>query len=85
MKVILKILFFVIVLSILLGYYIKNYNDNLIGEKIIGFSVAFSIIVFIPLFLSYRLKNKFLKDYTLTSENYNTPKNVAKKKIIQNK
>ena len=84
MKLTIRFLFFLIILSFFFGFYIKDIVENdVYGEKIIGFTVLFSVIIFLPLFLFYRWKDKNIKDYTLTKENYDLIKTTKKKKKVQ--
>ena len=87
MKIILRFLFFSILSSLIIGFYFKNYqNVQFLGEKIIGSTVLFSVIFFLPLFLYHRWKDKDIRDYTLTEENYERMRNeVEKKKPNKNK
>ena len=81
MKIVLRLLFFSILLSLITGFYFKNYHDyQVIGEKIVGSTVLFSVIIFLPIFLYHRWKGKNIMDYTLTKENYNRIKNQAQNK-----
>jgi hypothetical protein len=68
MKWFLRILFFLVLINIVVGYSIRS-SDTSLGEKWIGFSVATGFFVYMPLFLVYRWKGKQLKDYTLSNEN----------------
>tara|TARA_B100000780_G_scaffold86358_1_gene59379 strand:+ start:7668 stop:7910 length:243 start_codon:yes stop_codon:yes gene_type:complete len=79
MKAIIRFLFFSILTSFFIGFNIKK-NDEVLGEKIIGSTVLFSVIIFLPIFLYHRWKGKNIMDYTLTKENYNRIKNQAQNK-----
>ena len=84
MKFILRLLFLLILISLSTGFYFKNFlNSDINGEKIIGTSVLFAVVFFLPLFLYYRWKGKDLKDYTLTKENFNRIKSIKKKKKVK--
>ena len=77
MKNTLRFLFFLIIISLFTGFYIKNIVENdILGEKIIGSSVVFSIIIFLPIFLFHRWKGKDIRHYTLTKENFERMKNT---------
>ena len=81
MKIVLRLLFFSILLSLITGFYFKNYHDyQVIGEKIVGSTVLFSVIIFLPIFLYYRWKVKDIRDYMLTKENYERIKKKASNK-----
>lgn len=69
MKQLLRFLFTSILLSLAYGSYHKNYIDQTLGDKIVGFTVLLAALVFLPLFLYHRWKGKRLKDYTLSEEN----------------
>ncbi|MBT3443577.1 MAG: hypothetical protein HN443_00875 [Flavobacteriaceae bacterium] len=69
MKYFLRLLFLLIVTSLITGLYVNNTGDTLLGNKIIGFTVLTAAFVFMPIFLVHRWKGKNLKDYTLSKEN----------------
>ena len=69
MKYFLRLLFLLIVTSLITGLYVNNTGDTLLGNKIIGFTVLTTAFVFMPIFLVHRWKGKNLKDYTLSKEN----------------
>jgi hypothetical protein len=68
MKWFLRIFFVLVIVNIIAGYVIRQY-DLALGEKWIGFSVATGFLVYMPIFLVHRWKGKQLKDYTLSTEN----------------
>ncbi|MDG1292383.1 MAG: hypothetical protein P8I34_04305 [Flavobacteriaceae bacterium] len=69
MKYFLRLLFLLIMTSLITGLYVNNTGDTLLGNKIIGFTVLTAAFVFMPIFLVHRWKGKNLKDYTLSKEN----------------
>ena len=71
MKYFLRLLFLLIMTSLITGLYVNNTGDTLLGNKIIGFTVLTTAFVFMPIFLVHRWKGKNLKDYTLSKENLN--------------
>lgn len=84
MKFLIRLLFLSILISLSIGFYHKNFFESeLDGEKIIGATVLFSVIFFLPLFLYNRWKDKNIRDYTLTKENFERMKNIKKKKKVQ--
>ena len=68
MKNIISIFFFLSILGISTGFYLKS-GDEILGNKIIGTSVTFMVFVFMPLFIYDRWKDKKLSDYTFSDEN----------------
>ena len=56
-------------ISLASGVYFKNSVDEIIGERIIGFTVLTGAFIYLPLFLYHRWKDKRLQDYTLSDEN----------------
>ena len=68
MKNIISIFFFLSILGISIGFYLKSV-DEILGNKIIGTSVTFMVFVFMPLFIYDRWKGKKLSDYTFSDEN----------------
>ena len=68
MKNIISIFFFLSILGISVGFYLKS-GDEVLGNQIVGASVSFMVFVFMPLFIYHRWKDKKLSDYTFSSEN----------------
>ena len=68
MKYFIIILFFSIVISICIGFYIKP-EDEATGRLIIGLSLMAGFFVLMPTFIYYRWKDRSVKDYMLTKEN----------------
>lgn len=68
MKNILIILFFVIVITLGVGFYIKS-SDPATGDLLIGLSMVAGFFVLMPLFIYHRWKNKNVADYMLNREN----------------
>ena len=69
MRNFLWLLFISILISLASGLYFKNSLDQVIGERIIGFTVLTGAFIYLPLFLYHRWKDKRLQDYTLSEEN----------------
>jgi hypothetical protein len=69
MKYFLRLLFLLIMTSLITGLYVNNKGNTLLGNKIVGFTVLTAAFVFMPIFLVHRWKGKNLKDYTLSKEN----------------
>ncbi|GAA0871551.1 hypothetical protein GCM10009117_06970 [Gangjinia marincola] len=69
MKKIIAILFISILISIAVGFWIKETTDVDVGKKIIGVTILFTSFIFLPLFIYTSYKGKHLKDYTLSDEN----------------
>ncbi len=69
MKVLVKILSYLVFIGIFVGIFYKEIVEDQLGDKIIGVSVLIGTLVFMPLFLAQRWKGKKLKDYTLSEEN----------------
>ena len=61
MKYILYIVFIAVIASLGYGYYLKTDNE-LLGHKLIGLSVAGFFFVWMPLFLIHRSKNNDIKN-----------------------
>ena len=80
MKKIISFLFFSIIISISIGFYFKSFNEVL-GDKIIGFSMLFFVFIFMPIFLYNSWKGKKLSDYTFSNENINKMKSKSSKSI----
>ena len=69
MKLIIKVLFYLIIVAIAVGTYYHFEGELKLSETIIGVSVLASVFILMPLFLVHRWKGKKLSDYTLTKEN----------------
>ncbi|MBT3443362.1 MAG: hypothetical protein HOG23_06160 [Flavobacteriaceae bacterium] len=80
MKKIISFLFISIIISISIGFYFKSFNEVL-GDKIIGFSMLFFVFIFMPIFLYNSWKGKKLSDYTFSNENINKMKSKSSKSI----
>jgi hypothetical protein len=80
MKKIISFLFITVIISISIGFYFKSFNEVL-GDKIIGFSMLFFVFIFMPIFLYNSWKGKKLSDYTFSNENINKMKSKSSKSI----
>ncbi len=69
MKYFIRILFFIIVILVGVGYYYKNIGDHTTGDKWVGIGILGASFILMPLFIYHRWKNKNVKDYMLTEEN----------------
>ena len=76
MKYILYTLFTSIILSTCYGFYIKTENE-ILANKFIGFSVVGFFLVWMPLFMFHRYKNKDLKKYMITDQTIKKIKDEA--------
>jgi len=81
MKNILRFIFFIFLLSLIFGHFIRDQKNYDLGEKIIGFSVIGGAFIFLPLFLFNRLKGKKLSDYTLDNQNIKKLSNETSENI----
>ena len=79
MKLFLKIFFFSLLSFLIIGFYIKTFENSNDGNKIIGFTVLTAAFIFMPIFLVHRWKGKKLKDYTLSKENLEKLRNSYQK------
>lgn len=80
MKKIISFLFITVIISISIGFYFKSFNEVL-GDKIIGFSMLFFVFIFMPIFLYNSWKGKKLSDYTFSNDNINKMKSKSSKSI----
>lgn len=69
MKKLIIILFILSVVSVLLGFYVKN-EDPSLGELLIGLGVSCAFFVIMPLFLYHRRNRRDVKDYMLTKDSF---------------
>ena len=79
MKILIKILSYLVFIGIFFGIFYKEIIDSKIGDIITGVSVLVGTLIFMPLFLAQRWKGKKLKDYTLSEENLKKMKENQKK------
>jgi hypothetical protein len=79
MKLFLKIFFFSLLSCLIIGFYIKTFENSNDGNKIVGFTVLTAAFIFMPIFLVHRWKGKKLKDYTLSKENLEKLRNSYQK------
>ena len=79
MKLFLRIFFFSLLTSFIIGFYIKMFENSNEGNKIIGFTVLTAAFIFMPIFLVHRWKGKKLKDYTLSKDNLEKLRNSYQK------
>lgn len=71
MKRFIQILFVLLLAAFIIGFAIKSFYNNALGDKIIGIAVLASSFVLMPMFIYYRSKGKKIEDYMLTKENIN--------------
>ncbi len=81
MRNILIILFFLVVIGMGFGFYIKS-TDEAIGDIVIGISILAGTFILMPLFIYHRWKKRNVKDYMLTKENIEKMRNFNKDKKI---
>ena len=79
MKNFLRIFFLALLISLILGFYIKTFENAMEGNKIVGFTVLTATFIYMPIFLVYRWKGKRLKDYTFSKENMDKLRNSREK------
>ena len=79
MKILIKILSYLVFIGIFFGIFYKEIIDSKIGDIITGVSVLVGTLIFMPLFLAQRWKGKKLKDYTLSDENLKKMKENQKR------
>ncbi len=79
MKNFLQIFFLALLISLILGFYIKTFENVTEGNKIVGFTVLTATFIYMPIFLVYRWKGKRLKDYTFSKENMDKLRNSEEK------
>ncbi|HEA30416.1 MAG TPA: hypothetical protein ENH91_10545 [Leeuwenhoekiella sp.] len=72
MKKIIIFLFFILVVTMCIGFYLRYYEDNIVvGDRFIGITILAAIFVLMPLFLYHRWKNRKVQNYMLTKDNIN--------------
>ena len=70
MKLLLKILFFILLTALIIGFYLKNTNDGR-GEIIIGIAILFLAFILMPLFIFYRYQKGKYKKYVIDPKSKN--------------
>ena len=78
MKKTISLLFISSLISICVGFYYKSY-DEMLGNKIIGFTMLFFVFIFMPIFIYNSWKGKKLSDYTFSNENIQKMKSKSSK------
>jgi membrane protein YdbS with pleckstrin-like domain len=81
MKKLIIFIFFILVITMCVGFYLKYYSDEtLMGDRFIGITILAAILVLMPLFLYHRWKNRKVKDYMLTEDNINKMREFSERK-----
>ena len=78
MNTIMKILGIVILIAIGVGFYVRTFDDEAMGDRIIGVAVLATAFILMPIFLYVRWKGKRLEDYTFTKKNLDKMKDRNK-------
>ncbi|NND88713.1 MAG: hypothetical protein HKM28_05650 [Flavobacteriaceae bacterium] len=81
MKYFLTILLLAAILGVSVGFYIRS-ADPVLGEFLIGISIATTFFVTMPIFIYHRWKNRNVKDYMLTKENIEKMRDYTKDKKL---
>ena len=68
MKNIIIVLFISVIISLVIGFYIKV-DDEATGRLIIGLTLMVGFFILMPTFIYYRWKDRNVKDYMLNKEN----------------
>lgn len=76
----LKLLAFLIITAIGVGFYYRLNEDIILGDRIIGLAVLASAFILMPIFLYVRWKGKKLEDYTLSDKNIKKMKEEGRDK-----
>lgn len=76
MKYLLYLIFIAVVASAGYGHYIKTTNEAL-SNKFIGAAVIVFFLIWMPLFIYHRYKNKDIKKYMITDETVQKIKDEA--------
>lgn len=69
MKNAIRILFIIVIIMISTGYYFKNTNNHLVGDRWVGLGILLAAFVLMPIFIIHRWKGKKVEDYMLNKEN----------------
>lgn len=69
MKYIIRILLFIVIALVCIGYYFKNSGNHVKGDQLVGIGILVASFILMPLFIYFRWKDKKVKDYMLTEEN----------------
>ena len=81
MKYIVRILVLADFIGLNIGFYIKNFSDEILGTKIIGFSVLGLAFIVMPAFIIYRFNKSDKSKYIFSP----TDKNEELEKLMQSK
>ena len=66
------------IIGIFIGYYFK-FENEILGNKIIGISVIIFVLLFMPFFIYNSWKGKKLSDYTFSEANIKKMKSKSSK------
>lgn len=75
MKRFIIILFVAIVISFIIGFYIKNSENTLTGDRIIGITIIVSAFIFAPSLLYYRRNKTKLRNFEIIPKKQNSDNN----------
>ena len=81
MKAFLIVLFLAIIVTLIFGFYIRP-TDPKTGEFCIGISIVGLFLIWMPLFIYHRWKNKDVKDYMLTKDNIEKMREEGRKRNL---
>lgn len=69
-RIFIIVFFFVLAGMLFYGFYCKENINEALGHKFIGLSIAGGFFILMPTFIYHRWKNRSVKDYMLTDENF---------------
>ena len=81
MKLLLKILFFLFLVTLIVGFYLKYFTDNERADVIIGLDILFLSFILMPLFIYHRHRLGKYKKYVLDGSKKN-PFKVDEDKMV---
>lgn len=67
MKYLVRIVVTIEILALIVGVYLKNTNQEVLGTKVIGFSALALMFIVMPLFLIYRFSKSSNQSKTIFS------------------
>lgn len=81
MKLVLKILFFLFLVTLLVGFYLKYFTDYEKADVVIGLDILFLSFILMPLFIYHRHRLGKYKKYMLDGSKKN-PFKIDEDKMV---
>ncbi|WP_416445407.1 hypothetical protein ACH3O9_06340 [Leeuwenhoekiella sp. A16] len=84
MRTAIIVLFFLLVITMGVGFYLREIDEIVAGDRCIGLSILAAVFILMPMFLYHRWKNRKVHDYMLTEDNIKKMRDFSNKKKTEN-